>query len=83
MSRIGRTINRNEAESGRTLPWPSELRRVLAMIDEVNATPLVMLYQRKLTCAQVAEQLGLPEVEVSHRISIALRQLGRLLATTA
>lgn len=56
-----------------------EVQRLLKQLPEKYRAPLVLRYWEDLSCAEIAEILGVPEGTVKTQIHRARKQLGKLL----
>jgi RNA polymerase sigma-70 factor, ECF subfamily len=57
-----------------------EVQRVIGQLPEKYRAPLVLRYFEELSCAEIAEVLGMPEGTVKTQIHRARKALGKLLA---
>ena len=57
-----------------------EVQRLITQLPEKYRAPLVLRYFDELSCAEIAEVLGLPEGTVKTQIHRARKALGKLLA---
>jgi RNA polymerase sigma-70 factor (ECF subfamily) len=57
-----------------------EVQRLITQLPEKYRAPLVLRYFDELSCAEIAEVLGMPEGTVKTQIHRARKALGKLLA---
>ena len=57
-----------------------EVQRLITQLPEKYRAPLVLRYFEELSCAEIAEVLGMPEGTVKTQIHRARKALGKLLA---
>jgi len=57
-----------------------EMQRLLKRLPEKYRAPLVLRYWEDLSCAEIAEILGVPEGTIKTQIHRARKQLGKMLA---